>query len=80
MPDLARVASVDQLKKSLSMVITGMLGTTHDMIERTSVRKKESAKSKFKFTYNPCYIYMLYKLNYGLTGLDESIYESSPQV
>ena len=55
-----------------------MLGTTHDMIERTSVRKRKSAESKFKYT--PCYIYMLYKLNYGLTGLDESIYESSPQV
>ena len=33
MPDLARVASVDQLKKSLSLAKTGMLGTTHDMIE-----------------------------------------------
>ena len=53
MPDLARVVSVDQLKKSLSMVITGMLGTTHDMIERTSVRKRKSAVSKFKFKYTP---------------------------
>lgn len=78
MPNLARVVSVDQLKKSLSMVITGMLGTTHDMIERTSVRKRKSAESKFKYT--PCYIYMLYKLKYGLVGLDETIYESSPRV
>ena len=53
MPDLARVVSVDQLKKSLSMVITGMLGTTHDIIERTSVRKRKSAVSKFKFKYTP---------------------------
>lgn len=33
MPDLARVTLVDQLKKHFPWLITGKLGTTHDMTE-----------------------------------------------